>query len=194
MKNILIYPYTKNMEKVNKDFFERKFGNRRKYKLIYIKNKDDLLNTRGRGYLDIYLPELNDFTTFNNKVIQDILNDFSKEESIKLKYEEEQIDKVVKKITFISAATLNDGDRIVFRDRENPNMKGKVSIKNNKMFINNVEYDENHPFSYKHIRLVKEDEKYEEYFLDENLGFILYESSNTLLSSTKLFEALKSIA
>ena len=190
MQKILIYPYTENMEKVQRVFFERKFGDRRKYKLVYINNKEDLQNTRGRGYLNIYLPKLDRFTVFDKTIKQDILNNFEKEDLKKIEYVEEKINKIVKRFTFVSASILNDGDRIVFRDRENPNMKGKISIKNNKMFINNIEYDENHLFSYKNIRLVKGEDSYEDYFLDEHLGFILYESSNTLLRSTKIHEAM----
>jgi len=106
---------------------------------------------------------------------------FNQEKEIQFQ-EEQKIKQVMKKIIFSSVNDLEEGNTIVFRDRENPNMIGKVSIKNNKVFINNMEY--NGFFTHKDIRIVKNGDKFQEYFLNEDIGIDLYKRSSSYSSYT----------
>ena len=87
----------------------------------------------------------------------------------KIKYEEDQrnqevFEKELKKWSFCKISDLKNNDKIVFRDRENPNMYGEVTLKNNKIYINDREYFEDSPF-YQDIRIIQPGDEKEDYFL-----------------------------
>ena len=82
-------------------------------------------------------------------------------------------EKELLKFTFININDLKDNDKIVYRDRENPNMHGIVAIKNSKIYINAQEYIEN-SYTHKNIRVIKPGTHEKDYYLPCNVGLRLY--------------------
>ena len=82
-----------------------------------------------------------------------------------------------KKINFVDVSTLQHGDTIVYRDRENPNNVAKVSIIDSVVFIHNLPAVANSHF-FNNARVVADGENPKEYFLTPEMGMHLYQLSN----------------
>lgn len=174
----LVFQYTKEMQKIGREFFERAHRDRvRGRDTLYIDDKRKLVEAKRTGHIgeaDIYVPWKGSFEKLSEETFKEMLALFDSEEERAQAEAEKKMEKIIKKITFAEPRDLKDGDTVVFRDRENPNRVGKASVEDGEISINGHKNIENHPFSFRNIRVIKSGDKAEEYFLDDATGLELY--------------------